>query len=118
MKKINRLLEKSINLEDYEKIYGQLPTSLSKSALMAQQLEEEEAQESEYESSEEDPSQDVMRGSKGGIPDKAKSTTIGQQQPVEEDPIANLFNLAFKPTQPNFMPFGGGGRGSGTTGSS
>ena len=48
MKKINRLLEKSINLEDYEKIYGQLPTSLSKSAVLAQQLEEEEAQESEY----------------------------------------------------------------------
>ena len=102
MKKINRLLEKSINLEDYEKIYGQLPTSLSKSAVLAQQLEEEEAQESEYESSEEDPSQDVITNNKHGI--ASNSTTIGQKQPVEEDPIANLFNLAFKPTQPNFMP--------------
>ena len=103
MKKINRLLEKSINLEDYEKIYGQLPTSLSKSAVLAQQQEEEEAQESEYESSEEDPSQDVISNNKHGI--AANSTTIGpKQQPVEEDPIANLFNLAFKPTQPNFMP--------------
>ena len=102
MKKINRLLEKSINLEDYEKIYGQLPTSLSKSAVLAQQQEEEEAQESEYESSEEDPSQDVTSSNKAGI--AAKSSIIGQKQPVEEDPIANLFNLAFKPTQPNFMP--------------
>ena len=56
MKKINKLLEKSINLEDYEKIYGQLPSSLSKSAGLAQVVEEEEAQESEYESSEEDQS--------------------------------------------------------------
>ena len=79
MKKINRLLEKSINLEDYEKIYGQLPTSLSKSAVLAQQLEEEEAQESEYESSEEDPSQDVITNNKHGI--AANSTTIGQKQP-------------------------------------
>ena len=102
MKKINRLLETSVNLEDYEKIYGKLPSSLSKSALLAQEMEEEEAQESEYESSEEDPSQDVTTSNKDGI--ASKSSMIGQKQPVEEDPIANLFNLAFKPTQPSFMP--------------
>ena len=67
MKKINRLLEKSINLEDYEKIYGHLPSSLSKSAVLAQDLEDEEAQESDYESSEEDPSNDLITSKKGGI---------------------------------------------------